>query len=628
MPADMMDTGRARRVAGAYYRPLRAIFLATSDAFIVFMSLVVSIFLYTRGIPLPFEWRDIFAIFGWLFGAQLVAFAAFRVHRVSFHYANVLAAVKIAAILALTWGLTFIWLRQWYGGLWPPTIAALQALLAIVGAITFRLLGLIYLEVRRLGGSGDGRLRAVIYGAGQTGMQLALALGDVPELRILGFLDDAPRLRGQVIYGYHVLESFDRLERLMLTQTIDQVIVAIPSLDGERLRQLRRRCRELKVSVKVIPPISEVYSRPPEALALAVREPALEDLLRREARPLPVLELQTHFSGMRALVVGGAGSIGSELVNQLLRLGCAGVAVVDASELGLYQLEQRHEGNPRLTLHMLDAKDRVLLERVFAAHRPDVVFHAAAYKHVHLVEQNPVPAVLNNVAAVRAAADLAHEHGARQFVFVSTDKAVRPESVMGQTKRLGELYVRGLDGRSDTAFFTVRFGNVVGSSGSLIPKIVDRVARGLPIEITHPDMQRYFMLIPEAVSLILESCLQARGGELFVLDMGKPIRIADLVHDVIRLLERRPGTDVPIHYSQPRPGEKLTEDLFDPDLEHFEKRSGMYVAFGDLPSYDVVQRQTERLLQAATLGHEREVRVLLREAVSVPFAPQEHKAVG
>jgi FlaA1/EpsC-like NDP-sugar epimerase len=278
---------------------------------------------------------------------------------------------------------------------------------------------------------------------------------------------------------------------------------------------------------------------------------------------------------------------------------------------------------------LADCKEEERMREVFRDHRPTVVFHAAAYKHVGLMESNPVEAIRNNAIATRVMARVAGDAGTRVFVLVSTDKAVAPATVMGASKALSEWAVEAADARyPETAFTAVRFGNVVGSSGSLIPKIVDRVARGLPIEITHPDMQRYFMLIPEAVSLILESCLQARGGELFVLDMGKPIRIADLVHDVIRLLERRPGTDVPIHYSQPRPGEKLTEDLFDPDLEHFEKRSGMYVAFGDLPSYDVVQRQTDRLLQAATLGHEREVRVLLREAVSVPFAPQEHKAVG
>jgi FlaA1/EpsC-like NDP-sugar epimerase len=293
------------------------------------------------------------------------------------------------------------------------------------------------------------------------------------------------------------------------------------------------------------------------------------------------------------------------------------VIVADVSEFNLYQVEDRLRNyRAKLELCLMDAKYRSRFAALLAKYRPQIVFHAAAYKHVHLVEQNPVEGVINNLASMKNGADLAHEFGCEQFIFISSDKAVRPAGVMGATKRIGELYVQSLNSQSECSFFAVRFGNVFGSSGSLVPNIIKRIRQGEPVQITHPDMTRYFMLLPEAVSLILQACLHAKGGEVFILDMGNPVKVVDLVKDLILLLGRQPEIDVPIEFIGPRPGEKLHEELFADGLEHRQQMDGFFVSTSPVLDFDQMCRLLEDILEPDWEGQVDDLLALIRHTVS------------
>lgn len=605
-----------------HYRALRLVFLWLCDAFILFLALVVAIFLYTRVIPLPYTWPIIFAMAGILFVAQFIAFTLFRVYNVSFQYAGLLLTVKTFAIHGLSLFLSFFLLVLLFPGLWPPVVAILHGLVSVGGGVLLRISGLIYLELvesRRKTSK-----QVLVYGAGETGKTIALALKNQqsrgPErAKVIGFLDDDIRLKDKVIYGFKVLGDISRLERLLLKHEVNEVVVAIPSLSGERLRALRSRCRPLNIAVKAIPSFYEIYHKPPEGILNSLRDIELEDLLRRPKRELSLVALQSHFQGKTVMVTGGGGSIGFELVSQLVRLSCAKVVVADASEFNLYQVEDRLRNyKDKIVPRLIDAKNRSRLTTIFAEYRPQIVFHAAAYKHVHLVECNPVEGVINNVTGMKNSADLAHEFGCEQFVFISSDKAVSPVSVMGATKRIGELYVQSLNTLSQSSLFAVRFGNVFGSSGSLIPNVVARIQRGEPVQLTDPNMTRYFMLLPEAVSLILEACLHAKGGEIFILDMGKPVKIVDLVTDLVLLLERQPGKGVPIEFVGPHPGEKIHEELFIEGIEELDQRDGFYVSTSLVVDYDEVSRRVEEILKAGSENQVDRMLECLCQAVRPP----------
>ena len=620
-----MNITALSRMISRHYRPLRLLFLWTADAVIIFSSIVVSIFLYTRVVDLSYGWPTIFAIFGILLGIHVAAFTLTRVYNVSFQYANMLLTVKLVIVQGVYLGLAFYLINSLYEGLWPALVAILQAVLSIAGTAFLRISWLIYREL--LATKGKSYKQVVVYGAGETGKNLVLALRNhrsagLGRQKIIGFLDDDPNLKGKIIYGYKVLGDLASLSRLLLKEEVNEVVVAIPSLNGDRIRALRDHCRSLNVPVRMIPSFYETYNMPGEEIISSIRDISFEDLLRRPKRGLPLEALEAHFRDKTVIVLGGGGSIGSELVSQLLRLYCRKVVVADSSELNLYQVGVRFRNyGSQLNIRLIDAKDRGSLGNLFAEVRPQIVFNAAAYKHVDLVESSPAVGVINNIASMKNAADVAHEFGCEQFVFVSSDKAVRPANVMGTTKRIGEIYVQSLDACSDTSMFAVRFGNVIGSSGSLIPNVVTSVQNGEPVRITHPDMTRYFMLVPEAISLILTSCLYAHGGETFVLDMGEPIKIVELVEDLINLLDESKEQDVTIEFIGPRPGEKMHEELYNEDIEDVERRDGFFICTSDAVGLDTINNSIEEILKAIQQNQVDVLPELLRRTISLSAAP-------
>jgi FlaA1/EpsC-like NDP-sugar epimerase len=408
----------------------------------------------------------------------------------------------------------------------------------------------------------------IVVGAGDAGQ---LILKEMLKNRKLGYtpiclVDDDPRKKNLRLHGVRVLGTTQDLPHLIGDNRPDEVIIAIPSAAGETRQRIVNACRDAGVAVKTLPAVHELISGDLN-LSRQLREVQVEDVLGREAVELDLASIASYLTGETVLVTGAGGSIGSELCRQIAAVGAERIVLVDHSENALVDVERElaYERNYGSTVSVLaDAKDRAKMRRLFERFHPGVVFHAAAYKHVPLMESNPLESVRNNIFATAVVADVASEMRTKRFVLVSTDKAVNPKNVLGQTKAVCEWIVEAAAAREQngTHFISVRFGNVLGSSGSVIPLFRRQIARGGPVTVTHPEMTRYFMTIPEAVQLIIQAGAIGASGDIYVLDMGKPIRIIDLAHNMIRLSGKEPERDIAIEFIGVRPGEKLHEELW------------------------------------------------------------------
>jgi FlaA1/EpsC-like NDP-sugar epimerase len=409
----------------------------------------------------------------------------------------------------------------------------------------------------------------LIVGAGNGGQQVAFELRRNPGLRSapVGFVDDDPRKQGMRVAGIKVLGPTANLPRILDGVQPDEVIIAIPSAPGTLRQQVVTACRERSIPVRTLPTTFELLSGGVN-LMRQVREVRVEDVLGRDPVRVEIDRVGAYLRGRTVLVTGAGGSIGAELSRQIARVGAKRLVLVENSENALFEIrreleEERHFA--RGVAVLADCKDATRMREVFGEHRPSVVFHAAAYKHVPLMEENPVEAVRNNAVATRIVASAAGEAGAERFVLVSTDKAVSPATVMGASKALAEWAIEAAQKRwKGTRFSSVRFGNVLGSSGSVVPIFRRQIAQGGPVTVTDEKMTRYFMTIPEAVQLIIRSGELSTGGEVFVLEMGDPVRIVDLARNMIRLAGLEPEVDIAIELIGRRPGEKIHEELFNP----------------------------------------------------------------
>ncbi|MBA3264382.1 MAG: polysaccharide biosynthesis protein [Thermoleophilaceae bacterium] len=409
----------------------------------------------------------------------------------------------------------------------------------------------------------------LIVGAGNGGQQVALELRRNPGLRSapVGFVDDDPRKQGMRVAGHKVLGTTDELQRVLDAVKPDEVIIAIPSAPGILRQRVVTACRDRAIPVRMLPTTFELLSGGVN-LMRQVREVQVEDVLGREPVRVEIDRVGAYLSGRVVLVTGAGGSIGSELCRQIARVGPKLLVLVENSENALFEIrreleEERHFA--RAASVLADCKDATRVREAFEEYSPSVVFHAAAYKHVPLMEENPVEAVRNNAVATRIVAAAAGEVGVERFVLVSTDKAVSPATVMGASKALAEWAVEAAQNRwKGTRYASVRFGNVLGSSGSVVPIFRRQIAKGGPVTVTDSRMTRYFMTIPEAVQLIIRSGELATGGEVFVLEMGEPVKIIELAANMIRLAGYEPDVDITIEIVGRRPGEKIHEELFNP----------------------------------------------------------------
>jgi FlaA1/EpsC-like NDP-sugar epimerase len=406
---------------------------------------------------------------------------------------------------------------------------------------------------------------ALIVGANDAGELIArnlTAASNSPYV-IVGFLDDDPHLQHSRVAGREVIGTVDDAGREATKRGVDEVIVQSGSLTGRRFRKLLDDCAAAGAAVKVLPGIDELLSAANPS-HVQLRPVEIKDLLRREPVQLDDSAIRALVEGRTVMVTGAGGSIGSEICRQVLRFGPKKLLLVERAENALFLVEQefgRLEPKPAFEPLIADVTDEPRMEQIMLAHAPEVVFHAAAHKHVPMMEWNPAEAVKNNVFGTRLMARLADQHGVRVFVSISTDKAVNPTSVMGCSKLLAERFVQALSAASRTKFIVVRFGNVLASNGSVVPTFQEQIRRGGPITVTHPGIERYFMTIPEASQLVLQAATQGEGGEIFVLDMGESVKIVDLARDLVALSGLEPD-DIEIVFTGLRPGEKLFEELY------------------------------------------------------------------
>lgn len=417
----------------------------------------------------------------------------------------------------------------------------------------------------------SGGKRVLVLGAGRSGALLERELRHRGGLSVIGFLDDDPRLRGAQVHGIPVLGPISRLPRICREVEADLAIIAMPSATNQQMQNVVEICERSDIEFRTLPTLNDLGNRATRIDDL--KRVVIDDLLGREPVLLEWDSIREGLAGKRVMITGGGGSIGSELCRLIARLNPVELIVIDNGEYALYRIdhELRSDFQDLVFKSVLgDICDPATVERVVGEHKPDMIFHAAAYKHLPILQTQIREAFRNNVIGTMRLAEAAERHNVGTFVLISTDKAVNPANVMGATKRVAEMYCQSRNARSETRFITVRFGNVLNSNGSVVPLFKEQIARGGPVTVTHPEISRYFMTISEASQLIMQAAVLGSGGEIYVLDMGEPLKITYLAEQLIRLSGKEPGKDIQIVYTGLRPGEKLFEELFH-ELEPYEQ---------------------------------------------------------
>jgi len=499
---------------------------------------------------------------------KALAFLGFRLHRHWWRYAGIrdLEAILQAVVTSFCVLLiTFSLLDSGDGLRVPRGIFVLDALLSVFFLGGLRLLGRV--SRGRITGllAGRERLRIAIFGAGDSAEQLMREIDRNPSMqqRVVALFDDDAALRGNRVQGVSVVGTTAEFAAFAAVRSVDEVVIATPRASGADIQRMVAVARVSGTPTRVLPAFGDLLDG--RVSWSKLREVDIQDILGRKPIELDSEVLSGLLKGKTVLITGGGGSIGSELVRQIAAWAPRRILALDQAEHPIFELQKSLKEN-NITVPVVpiiaDVCDVARMEALFLKWMPQVVLHAAAHKHVPLMEENPVEAVQNNVFGTRTVANLAGKHQATHFVMISTDKAVNPTSVMGTTKRLAELIVQEMSAiHTRTKFVSVRFGNVLGSNGSVVPIFKEQIARGGPVTVTHPDMMRYFMTIPEASQLVLEAAGLGEGGEVFILDMGEPIRIVDMARELIRLSGLKPDEDILIEFTGTRPGEKLFEEL-------------------------------------------------------------------
>jgi FlaA1/EpsC-like NDP-sugar epimerase len=507
----------------------------------------------------------------------------------------------------------------------PLSVIFMDTFLAISGTLSLRVLRRWVFEVyekdRTAPLAAGGSLKpTLLVGAGRGG---SLALKEISVrgdmgLKVLGFVDDDPQKQGMKVQGTKVLGTTRDIPKLVRNLGIEEVVITIDNASRDFFVRLLDICQGNGVKVRVIPGLYQLLQG--NYKISRIRDVDIEDLLGREVIQLDEEAIGRYIAGRRVMVTGAGGSIGSEMARQVAQFGPEKLLLVERAEFALFEIDRELRGAfPESVILPLvaDINDELRLESLFGLHRPEVIFHAAAHKHVPLMEHNPSEAVKNNCLGTRILGEMAGRFGVETFVFISTDKAVNPTSVMGASKRMGELVIQDLNRRYDTRFLAVRFGNVLGSTGSVIPVFRDQILKGGPVTITHPDMIRYFMTIPEAAQLVLQAGTISRGGEIFVLDMGRPVKILDLAEEMIKLSGLKPYENIEITFTGIRPGEKLFEELgYNEEIMDRTGHPKIYIGkMNGLRSREETGEIMKNLAFLSQNGHYRELREYLNSVL-------------
>ena len=622
------------------------------DGLVVVLALAAAYLIRFEGSPPRPYIKQLLLIAPYLMLLRIGLMAWLGIYRLVWRYVSLRDLPRIilsmaagsAVLVAARFGI--VPLFKAFGFVVNPTYASVpfgvltaELVLSTVGIISVRSLWRLLKEeeVKRAhnghAAGGGSKKKALLIGAGSAGVMVAREVTSNPDVgfQVLGFLDDDTDKQGRVFLGYKVLGGTERLGELATELGAELVVITMANVPARTIRHIVELAEAADLRVQIIPGLYEILSG--RINISKIRNVAIEDLLGREPVHLDETMIGAFIQDKVVLVTGAGGSIGSEMCRQVCHFGPRRLVLLDQAENPLFHIHREllaayHDLELLPVVGNVSNPDR--MKQVMGELRPEVVFHAAAHKHVPLMELNPGEAIRNNVRGSRTMADLAHEFNAEAFVMISTDKAVNPTSVMGATKRLAEMYVQALSATSKTRFITVRFGNVLASEGSVVPLFKEQIARGGPVMVTHPDMKRYFMTIPEASQLVLQASTMGQGGEIFILEMGEPILIVNLARDLIRLSGYRPDEDIKIEFSGMRPGEKLYEEInLSEENATKTKHPRIWIGKCTVGDKDALVREIEGLVDAV-VGEgvdSREIRRRLTMAVP-EYQGAEPKSVG
>ncbi|MDD4296924.1 MAG: nucleoside-diphosphate sugar epimerase/dehydratase, partial [Ruminiclostridium sp.] len=530
---------------------------------------------------------------------KIAVFIPFKLYKSLWRYAGMYELVSVFLASVITNGLLFVYIA------FVERLAP-RSIFVIAGMIDVFFIGgsrLVYRLYRRLVLGRvikiDNLKRVLIFGAGDAGAMIAKEMELHPELKykLIAFMDDSPNKIGRKVNGIPILGGVEDVSDIVDKKSIDEIIIAIPSAKPAVINNIYEQCSKTSCKVKILPSMSQLID---ETIMLKkIKDVDIEDLLGRDPVMVDLENVAGYLGGKVVLVTGGGGSIGSELCRQIASYGPKRLLMLDNYENNLYSiLNELNAKYPELDIVPIIANIRELerLSEIFNEYKPNIVFHAAAHKHVPLMENHPEEAIKNNVFGTWNVASCADKYKADRFVLISTDKAVNPTNVMGATKRIAEMIIQGLNTKSKTEYVAVRFGNVLGSNGSVIPLFREQIEHGGPVTVTHPDITRFFMTIPEAVQLVIQAGAMAEGGEIFVLDMGEPVKIMDLAKNLIRLSGFEPYEDIDIEITGLRPGEKLYEELLmNEEGLKATRHNKIFVAQPLHTDYELLKRELEIL---------------------------------
>lgn len=546
---------------------LLPMFLASLDIISVILAAFISIYLRFDSNKIPANYLSLLISYMPLTVViYLISFYLFKLYGRIWRYAS---ATELIAIVMANIAASIAWyfISLYIGAVLPRSLYVFTGLLLIffVGGsrLSLRFYSYVmnkpkYRQIQRK------KNKVLIIGAGDAGAMLLREIEryHIANRQVVGFIDDDKNKTGKILLGVKVLGTRNELVKIASEKGIDEIIIAMPSVKGKEIKAIINICKQTNCKLTILPGLYEIIEG--KVSISQLRPVDIEDLLGRDPVKLDTTAVREYLAGKIVLITGAGGSIGSEIVRQVAKMQPKKLLLLGKGENSIYEITQELKINSpevKTVPIIADIRDKERIKAIMDYFEPQVVFHAAAHKHVPLMEYQPAEAVRNNILGTKVVADEAAAHNVETFVMISTDKAVNPTSVMGCTKRVAEMYVQSMNKNSGTRFVAVRFGNVLGSRGSVIPLFKKQIAKGGPVTVTHPDMKRYFMTIPEASQLVLQAGAMAKGGEVFVLDMGEPVRIYDLAKDLITLSGLIPDKDIEIKITGLRPGEKLFEEL-------------------------------------------------------------------
>ena len=601
----------------------RIILLILADMTAILLASVLSLYVRyeLRFMDVPREfWEAVLKAYFPNVLITLIIFYIFRLYNSVWRYASdtELVNIMIAVVLCSAMQPVLWWLFDLFLPVSFPFFYGFFMIL-FTGGIRFSYRLLRVIQNRRLNHrSGVSRTNCMIVGAGAAGNAILkeIEISNYLSMHVVCAIDDHPGCHGKYLRGVPIVGGRDKIQESVGKYAVDEIIIAIPSASRATLKPILEICKETGCRMRILPGMYQLING--EVNVSKLREVQIEDLLGRDPIEVNVNEIIGYVKDKVVLVTGGGGSIGSELCRQLAQHNPGKLIILDIYENSVYEVQQElRQKYPQLDLEVLIAsvRNRERIEEIFKRYRPQIVYHAAAHKHVPLMEDSPNEAIKNNVFGTWKVANAADRYGCERFVMISTDKAVNPTNIMGASKRICEMIIQEMNRRSETEYVAVRFGNVLGSNGSVVPLFKKQIANGGPVTVTHPDIIRYFMTIPEAVSLVLQAGAYAKGGEIFVLDMGEPVKIVDLAKNLIKLSGYRVDEDIKIEFTGLRPGEKMYEELL-MNEEGLTETANRMIYIGQPIVFDGEQFEAQlKKLEEASADETGDIRSLVKELV-------------